>query len=68
MKVFMISGSRNPEGRTSQCCRAIAKGLTKAGAISEGGLPSNDEAGKMQTMRSGWMGHLPTRGQVCDRG
>ena len=35
MKVFMISGSRNPEGRTAQCCNAIAKGLTKAGATSE---------------------------------
>jgi multimeric flavodoxin WrbA len=35
MKVFMISGSRNPEGRTAHCCNAIAKGLTKAGAASE---------------------------------
>ena len=35
MKVFMISGSRNPEGRTAQCCNAIAKGLAKAGATSE---------------------------------
>lgn len=31
----MISGSRNPEGRTAHCCNAIAKGLTKAGASSE---------------------------------
>ena len=35
MKVFMISGSRNPEGRTAQCCRAVTKGLAKAGATSE---------------------------------
>jgi multimeric flavodoxin WrbA len=35
MKVFMISGSRNREGRTAQCCNAIARGLTKAGGTSE---------------------------------
>jgi multimeric flavodoxin WrbA len=35
MKVLMISGSRNPQGRTAQCAAALARGLTKAGAGSE---------------------------------
>jgi multimeric flavodoxin WrbA len=35
MKVMMISGSRNPAGRTAQCANAIAKGLAGAGATSE---------------------------------
>jgi multimeric flavodoxin WrbA len=35
MKAFMISGSRNPQGRTAQCCNALARGLSKAGATSE---------------------------------
>ncbi len=35
MKVMMISGSRNPAGRTAQCANAIAKGLAEAGATSE---------------------------------
>jgi len=30
MHVVMISGSRNPEGRTAGCANAIAKGLAKA--------------------------------------
>ena len=35
MQAFMISGSRNPEGRTAQCANAIARGLAKAGGKSE---------------------------------
>jgi multimeric flavodoxin WrbA len=35
MQAIMISGSRNPEGRTAQCANAIAKGLAKAGGKSE---------------------------------
>jgi multimeric flavodoxin WrbA len=35
MQAFMISGSRNPEGRTAQCANAIARGLAQAGGKSE---------------------------------
>jgi len=35
MHTVMISGSRNPEGRTAGCAKAIARGLAKAGATSE---------------------------------
>jgi multimeric flavodoxin WrbA len=35
MKAFMISGSRNPEGRTARCAQAIARGLAKSGGKSE---------------------------------
>jgi multimeric flavodoxin WrbA len=35
MQAFMISGSRNPEGRTARCANAIAKGLAKSGGTSE---------------------------------
>ena len=35
MQAFMISGSRNPEGRTARCAQAIARGLAKAGGKSE---------------------------------
>lgn len=35
MHAFMISGSRNKEGRTAHCAEAIAKGLKKKGVTSE---------------------------------
>lgn len=35
MHVFIISGSRNPEGLTARCAAAVAGGLTGAGGTSE---------------------------------
>ncbi len=35
MKVQMLSGSRNPQGRTAQCANALTRGLTRAGGTSE---------------------------------
>ena len=35
MKIMMISGSRNREGRTAQALAAIATGITAAGGTSE---------------------------------
>ena len=35
MRLFVISGSRNPEGRTAQCGNAIRKGFDSAGGTSE---------------------------------
>lgn len=35
MRLFVISGSRNPEGRTAQCGNAIRRGFDKAGGTSE---------------------------------
>lgn len=35
MQAFMISGSRNKEGRTARCANAVAKGLSKAGGTSD---------------------------------
>ena len=35
MHVLIISGSRNPEGRTAGCAGAVARGLARAGATSE---------------------------------
>jgi multimeric flavodoxin WrbA len=35
MRLLVISGSRNPEGRTAQCGNAIRRGFDKAGGTSE---------------------------------
>jgi len=35
MNAFVVSGSRNPEGRTAQCGNAIRRGFAKAGGTSE---------------------------------
>ena len=35
MKILIISGSRNPEGRTAQAVNAISKGVEKAGGNTE---------------------------------
>jgi multimeric flavodoxin WrbA len=35
MRLLVISGSRNPEGRTAQCGNAIRKGFDNAGGTSE---------------------------------
>jgi multimeric flavodoxin WrbA len=35
MKILILSGSRNPEGRTAQAVNAISKGVEKAGGNTE---------------------------------
>ncbi|MFH0911297.1 MAG: flavodoxin family protein [Planctomycetota bacterium] len=55
MKILMISGSRNPRGKTARCALAVLEGAKKAGATVENAyLPSLTLERCRQCDEDGW--------------
>ena len=58
MNILIVSGSRNPEGKTARAVQAVLEGAQKAGSQVETVLSAGTEHRAMPTVRPKRLGDL----------